>query len=78
MVLGVVCYAEDPGYKVSGVNHSTGEMVAGQIFERDKNGTVSGVIRDRFDIVPVSGYWSGKGMAEVHGNGCMYDLVVID
>lgn len=77
-LLGVVCYADDPGYRVVGVNLQTKETVAGHIFERDKEGTVTGVIRDRFQIISVVGHWSGLGMAQVHGDGQIYNLEVVD
>jgi hypothetical protein len=67
-------------YKVYGQNKSTGLMVAGHLWEQDKEGTVLAKIWDEFEIQDQClGAWVGYGVAQVGcENGVEYVLEVVE
>lgn len=66
-------------YEITGHNAHTGERVAGTMTDTAHNGTVHGLILDRLARVPVSGMWSGKGVARMSdGNGKAYRVEVVE
>ena len=67
-----------PEYEITGHHALTGERVAGTMTGNDQNGTVTGMILDRLDRVPVAGTWSGKGLARMHGEGQTYKVEVVE
>lgn len=66
-------------YEITGHNALTGERVAGTMTGNDHNGTVTGMILDRLDRVPVAGTWSGRGMARLSDGGVRtYKVEVVE
>lgn len=66
-------------YKITGVNTSTGERVAGTMSDTAHNGTVNGLLLDRLDRVHVGGRWSGRGMARLSDGGVRtYKVEVVE
>ena len=65
-------------YKVYGQNKSTGLMVAGRMWEADKQGNLTAKVWDEFDIYDhCEGHWVGHGVAEVRcENKREYVLIV--
>lgn len=67
-------------YKAHGQNKKSGLVVAGQIWEADKNGTLTAKIWDEFEIQEqCRGSWVGYGVAQLHcENGIDYVLEVVE
>lgn len=79
-IVSVVNSEELYSYKVTGQNVKTGLIVAGQVWESDKNGNIVAKIWDEFQIhEQCAGSWAGYGVAEVRcDNGNKYVLEVIE
>jgi hypothetical protein len=67
-------------YKVYGQNKQSGLMVAGHVWETDKQGNVLGKLWDEFEINDnCKGAWVGYGVAQVLcENGIEYVLEVVE
>lgn len=67
-------------YKVYGQNKKTGLVVAGKVWEKDKEGNVTAKIWDEFEIQEqCQGSWVGYGVAQVScKNGAEYVLEVVE
>ena len=67
-------------YKVRGQNKKTGLVVAGHVWETDKQGNLKAKIYDEMTIQDECyGTWVGHGAAQVGcGNGYQYALVVVE
>jgi hypothetical protein len=67
-------------YKVYGQNKKSGLMVAGHLWEQDKEGNVLAKVWDEFEIQDQCfGAWVGYGVAQVGcENGIQYVLEVVE
>lgn len=65
-------------YVATGQN-PMGERVLAELVDQSQNGSVSGMVWDRLQRIPVSGEWSGMGQATVSGpDGRRYELEVVE
>jgi len=67
-------------YDVYGQNRQTGLMVAGRLWESDKEGNLHGKVYDEMTVQDqCNGTWVGYGVAQVGcGNGHQYVLRVVE
>ena len=67
-------------YKIYGQNKETGLVVAGHVWEADKNGSLVAKIYDKMEIVDQCfGQWVGYGVAEIKcENGHTYVVEVVE
>lgn len=67
-------------YEVYGQNKITGLVVAGYLWESDKEGNLRGKVFDQLTVQgECNGTWVGHGVAQVGcGNGYQYVLMVVE